>query len=285
MTRAPTALLAPRQLLLEHLGPHGLVPVAVGIVGDPAHRGGYHCGADRVVSGDYSVVESPRDRSGLSDDAAALDIGQFRVARGGQVYDLRHFSRWLVGECAKDAADTRDIREVIYSPDGKSVKRWDRLGRRSSGDRSHLTHTHISYHRDAIKAGRDQSPLFRRYLASIGLLDTPGGIKMFCKEGDTGEHVQALQVALNYAGFEAGAEDGKYGKGTSAAVLRMRKSVGTKVTSGDVYDAHAHVQLQIALARKFGPGEPGQPAPPAEVDYARLVDELLARLASAPARG
>ncbi|MET8553189.1 hypothetical protein ABZU24_31760 [Micromonospora zamorensis] len=167
--------MAVRTLLLTHLdnspGPDDLDPAEVGIVGDPAHRGGYHCGSDRVVSGDYSVVESPRDRAGLTLDAAALDVGPFEVRSGGRTHTLATFSAWCVAQCAANAADTRDIREIIYSLDGSTVKRWDRLGKRSTGDSSHRWHTHFSFFRDAIKAGRDQRPLFRRYLSSIGLLE------------------------------------------------------------------------------------------------------------------
>ncbi|MGC4856710.1 hypothetical protein ACLQ24_25905 [Micromonospora sp. DT4] len=175
MTRAPDNLLALRSLLLTHLdnapGPDDLDPAEVGIVGDPAHRGGYHCGSDRVVPNDYSVVESPRDRAGLTLDASALDVGQFEVRSGGRMHTLVSFSLWFVDQCAANAADTRDIREIIYSPDGVTVKRWDRLGKRTSGDSSHRWHTHFSFFRDAIKAGRDQRPLFRRYLSSIGILE------------------------------------------------------------------------------------------------------------------
>ncbi|MFI6264122.1 hypothetical protein [Micromonospora sp. NPDC051006] len=178
MTRAPANLSAVRSLLLTHLNidkntvrDSDLEPAEVGIVGDPAHRGGYHCGSDRVVTNDYSVVESSRDRNGLTLDAAALDVGQFQVRSGGQTHDLRSFSTWCVAQCVANAADTRDIREIIYTPDGRTVRRWDRLARRTSGDNSHLWHTHFSFFRDSIKAGRDQTPLFRRYLTTIGLLE------------------------------------------------------------------------------------------------------------------
>ncbi|MFV2101177.1 hypothetical protein [Micromonospora sp. LOL_024] len=177
MTRAPTNLLAVRSLLLEHLNrdpnrgrEEDLEPNQVGIVGDANHRGGYHCGSDRVVNNDYSVVESSRDRNGLTLDAAALDVGTFRASSGGRNHNLFTFSAWCVTQCAANAPDTRDIREIIYSPNGKVVKRWDRLGRRSTGDRSHLWHTHFSFFRDSIKANRDQRPLFRRYLSAIGLI-------------------------------------------------------------------------------------------------------------------
>ncbi|MGC5019005.1 hypothetical protein [Micromonospora sp. DT47] len=168
MTSAPANLLAVRRLLLDHLH---IEAAALGITGDPDHRGGYHCGADRVLPEDYSVVESARDRTGLADWACALDVGDFSVSVAGKRHTLATFSMWLVAQCKANAADTRDIREIIYSPDGQVVRRWDRLGRRTSGDSSHRWHTHISYHRDAIKAGRDQSAVMRRYLTEIGLLE------------------------------------------------------------------------------------------------------------------
>jgi hypothetical protein len=178
MTRAPENLLTLRRLLLDHLNidadrtrSQDLEPAEVGIVGDSAHRGGYHCGSDRVVTNDYSVVESPRDSAGLTLDAAALDVGLFQVQAGGRTHDLRTFSSWCVAQCVANTPDSRDIREIIYSPDGAVVRRWDRLRKRSSGDNSHLWHTHISFFRDSIKANRDQTPLFRRYLTTIGLLE------------------------------------------------------------------------------------------------------------------
>lgn len=183
MTRAPANLLAVRRLLITHLGPDATPPAGVsildplgdpawevGIVGDADHRGGYHCGADRVDDDDYSVDESHRDRAGLTLDAAALDVGKFRVRTGRGQFDLPHYSRWLVAQCQAGTADTRHIREVIYSPDGRTVRRWDRLRRRSTGDRSHLGHTHESYFRDAIKAGADLTAVKRRYLTTIGLI-------------------------------------------------------------------------------------------------------------------
>ncbi|MEV7265600.1 hypothetical protein AB0N38_18790 [Micromonospora aurantiaca] len=177
MTSAPANLLAVRQLLLTYLNvdkkavrADDLEPAEVGIVGDVNHRGGYHCGSDRVVTNDYSVVESSRDRSGLTLYASALDVGTFSVRSGGGTHNLRTFSAWMVAQCAANAADTRDIREIIYSPDGGTVRRWDRLGRRTSGDSSHLFHTHFSFFRDSTKAGRDQTPLFRRYLTAIGMI-------------------------------------------------------------------------------------------------------------------
>lgn len=151
MTYAPQALLALRHYLKPHTG---LSDVALGIVGDEDHDGGYHHGWDnRSSNSDYSWAESSRDSSHRSNAARAIDIGMF--AR------LRELSVWLVEQCKANAPDTRDIREVIYSPDGRTVKRWDRLGRRTSGDSSHLTHTHISWFADA--EGRDKTAVFKRF--------------------------------------------------------------------------------------------------------------------------
>lgn len=194
MTSAPAGLRGDRELLLDHLGPHGLHPLAVGIVGDAAHRGGYHTGKDRVREQDYSVVESSRDRTGLTLDASALDIGTFSY-RG---HNLRTFSVWLVRECEAGAPDTRDIREVIYSPDGRTVKRWDRLRKRTSGDDSHLTHTHISVFRDATRNGRSLRAVLTRYLRTIGLIE--GNIFMSLTDAEQGEILRAARLvngALN----------------------------------------------------------------------------------------
>ncbi|MFG1659092.1 hypothetical protein ACGFIY_21425 [Micromonospora chersina] len=181
MTRAPDNLLAVRKLLLAHLDIDktrarsiDLESEEVGIVGDSAHQAqgdSYHLGRpEQNPSGSYSIRESSRDAA-LTEYACALDVGGFTVKSSRGTFDLAHFSAWCVAQCKAGATDTRDIREIIWSPDGKVVRRWDRLGRRTTGDSSHRWHTHFSFHRDAIKAGRDQTGLFRRYLTHIGLLE------------------------------------------------------------------------------------------------------------------
>jgi hypothetical protein len=180
MTYAPTSIKAARELLIAHLDYHpgstgyvnDLDPDEVGISGDVTHAAtgtSYHLGKTQLRAGAYSVVESPRDSRGLTDAAAALDIGEFRVSVGAKFHTLRTFSAWLVVQCSTGAPDTADIREVIYSLDGNTVKRWDRLKKRTGGPSSHRSHTHISYFRDS--EGRDKTALFRRYLTEIGLLE------------------------------------------------------------------------------------------------------------------
>jgi hypothetical protein len=180
VTAAKTHHKTARVLLLEHLDMHpgkvvnaDLDPAEVGIVGDTAHvEGGdsYHLGEDQIrVSGHrYSVDESPRDQRGLDDYASAIDVGWFKVTTRRGTFDLPYFSRWLVALCVAGDPDTADLREVIYSPDGQVVLRWDRLKRRSSGDTSHRFHTHLSEHRDAT--GARMVRLVRRFLQHIGLI-------------------------------------------------------------------------------------------------------------------
>jgi hypothetical protein len=322
MTRAPANLLAVRRLLLDHLGPGVKPPPGVtildplgdpaweiGIVPDAAHRGGYHCGSDRViwrngVIDDYSVVESPRDRNGLTLDAAALDIGMFKVRTPKGTFDLRHYSTWMVQQCQAGTADTAHIREIIYSPDGKTVKRWDRLGRRSSGDNSHLTHTHESYFRDAIRAGYDVSAVKRRYLTVIGALGgtetSTGGddVSRHVRHGDKGENVRDAQFRLNRLGIrtvnpnkskgdpgygtaEPLTTDGIYKDHMAAAVVAFEKSVNPAWTGdGRSILAATWTRMDDAYWRQLIAQHAPKPAQPA-VDYAQLAGAVdLAQVAA-----
>ncbi len=155
MTYAPQALLDLRAYMRPLTG---LSDAELGIVGDENHNGGYHHGWDNRnisngITRDYSWTESSRDASHKTNAASAFDLGMFP--------ELQQLSVWMVEQCRAGAPDTADIREIIYSPDGKVVLRWDRLGIRTSGDPSHLTHTHFSWFRDAELAPKTGP--FRRF--------------------------------------------------------------------------------------------------------------------------
>ncbi|MFG1844920.1 peptidoglycan-binding protein [Micromonospora carbonacea] len=129
-----------------------------------------------------------------------------------------------------------------------------------AGSNPHDKHAHISVGTgpDGKSTGPydDTSPW--------GLATNTGRFTMFaaCKKGDQGEHVKALQVALEHLGhLPSGASDGKYGEQTAGAVLAMRKSTGSSAKSGDVFDAWGHMQLLICVARKYGAGQPGPRGP------------------------
>lgn len=144
MTYAPNDLLEVRAFLVAQTT---LDPGSIGIVGDSAHAadGGYHEGNDDLarvgkLDSDYSKRESARDRPG-SNAASALDIGD--------CYNLHTITKGIVDACRAGDPRARDVREVIYTLDDATVHRWDRLGIRSTGDSSHLWHTHISFFRDS----------------------------------------------------------------------------------------------------------------------------------------
>jgi hypothetical protein len=161
MSTVPSSLKELQGLLRDRTG---LKPVSLGVVGNAKHKSGYHLGRDRIFGPigqgqlDYSV-KTARDRTSLTDDASAIDIGNF--AR------LHELGRWIVRQARAGAEDTKDIREVIYSPDGQTVFRWDRqngqksVGHKGEADNSHRTHTHVSWYRDS--ANRDKTAIFVRF--------------------------------------------------------------------------------------------------------------------------
>jgi len=153
MTRSPQSLLAVRQLFMQRTG---LPAVALGIQHYKPDGGGYHEGNDLLAVGgrlntDYSKRESERDRPG-SDLACAIDIGRFKVDSPTGPVDNRRMTVWLLKQIDDDTEDSRWIREIIYSLDGKTVKRYDRLRIRTGGDKSHLSHEHVSSFRDDIES-------------------------------------------------------------------------------------------------------------------------------------
>lgn len=151
MTYAPDDLLAIQRYCRAQTGQPW---ESLGITHQQPNGGGYHEGHDLLhlagrapedPGGDYSYDESPRDRNGLTDAASAFDLG-------GGFSRFREITLGIVRACELGDPRTLDVREVIYTPNGREVWRWDRLGWRASGDSSHLTHTHISFFRDS--AGR-----------------------------------------------------------------------------------------------------------------------------------
>lgn len=157
MTYNPADLLAVRAYTQTHTDQ---TAISLGIAGDAEHMagGGYHLGYDDLhaldaapedLGSDYSYTESTRDRNGLTNAASAFDLG-------GDFPRFREITTGIVAACKRGDPRTRDIREVIYTPDGFTVRRWDRLGIRNSGDDSHLWHTHVSFFRDS--EGRRDKP-------------------------------------------------------------------------------------------------------------------------------
>jgi hypothetical protein len=144
--------------------------VNLGVVGDTGHvsRGvSYHLGEDQLTATAYSR-QTARDKAGLSNAASAIDLGKL----DGSLANLRAFSKYLVAQARTNKPGTSDMREIIYSPDGATVLRWDRQRGYASApqggeaDDTHLTHTHISWYRDAEH--RDHTTAFRPYFEAPG---------------------------------------------------------------------------------------------------------------------
>lgn len=140
---------------------------------DPSrHFYGYHLGKDQIFSTDLCVapdgsnramgwndysVKTARDKAGLTNGRSGMDV-EFQYAA-----KLRDFSTWLVKKCMAERGRgprqyrSNNIREIIYSPDGKEVWRYDHesgTNTKGGGDNSHLWHTHISWYRDSEFLGK-----------------------------------------------------------------------------------------------------------------------------------
>jgi hypothetical protein len=236
VTYAPQKLKDARTFYIDTVTKAGykIDPLSVGIVGDDSHANAgtsYHLGDDALRSDAYSIVESPRDRAGLTDAAAALDLGYFDITVRGKRHTLYTFNLWLVAQCKANTPDTRDIREVIYSPDGKVVKRWDRLGIRTTGPDSHLTHTHESWFRDS--ENRDKAAHLRRYFIEIGVLEDPMALSDDDKKWFTDTFVRQIW------GWDPGDTDGNANGG-------VPNYYADKATNGSIKPAWALGRATLA---------------------------------------
>lgn len=219
MTFAPPTLTALMSLWTSHGG------VNLGIVGDTSHiaRGtSYHLGKDNLIAGAYSA-KLPRDVAGLSNAASAVDFGKVNASLTG----LQKFSVWLVAATRANPTKYRDIREIIFSPDGKVVRRWDnelhalRIGGDGTGqgDNTHLWHTHISFYRDS--EFRDKRPMLAPYWV-VTHVDPPIGEKM-------GVHIEAqgTKIANPLDAYARGVI-----KGTNHEIFRVADTTPVHVTDG-----------------------------------------------------
>jgi hypothetical protein len=149
------------------------------------------------------------------DGAHSIDI-----KRPGK--ELRALSTFLVAEC--QAGRITDMREVIYSDDGKRVLRYDRERGQSSAprtgeaDASHTWHTHISWYRDA--EAREKVTPFRRFYEPT---------QPEPEEPVNSEDVKDVQRAMNELGTVPALKvDGHYGPLTRAAVKGIAERQATR---------------------------------------------------------
>lgn len=141
---------------------------SLGIIHTQPQGGGYHEGQDllalanRAPGPSYAYSDySYADARAVSSNGIGRDLANSTTLAGdpnaasafdfgGGFARFHEFSNWLVGRCVARDPRAGDIREVIYTPDGSVVRRWDATGRQpNSGDSTHLSHTHISFFRDS----------------------------------------------------------------------------------------------------------------------------------------
>jgi hypothetical protein len=174
--------------------------VNLGVVGDASHiaKGvSYHLGKGQLHP-DAPSITLPRDKAGLTNAASAIDLGKL----DGSLANLRVFSKWLVARCLADADVRHDIREIIYTPDGKKVQRYDHVDNKirtgpNQGDLSHLGHTHISFFRDSEK--RDKVSPFRPFFEAVWGPDVSSEIRAVDPKATK------VAMAIRRAGHDFGA--------------------------------------------------------------------------------
>jgi hypothetical protein len=280
MTYAPADLTA----ILSYLNSKGAPWASLGCIAGPSDKasGGYHCGHDWLHAlnkapedpgSDYSYTESINDRRGLTDAASAIDFA------GADWW--RPFTLWIVDQTARGASGTSDIREIIYTPDGKTVKRYDRLGIRTSGDSSHLFHTHISFFRNT-EGTRDGAFL---NLVKTFFEGTGGDFLMALSDQQqqmVASYVQAMCEGLPKATYPGGGTNVApwgWAVQTGAALAQLNTAVATILTKLGATEAEVQ-QLLAKPAMTFSDEQLAQVAHDlaAEQDESKIQAALVAVL-------
>lgn len=170
-TYAPADIIAIQTLWHRALGTPADVAA---VVGRGRRCDTYHCGARDLrrrgqapeqIAWQYAVLESLRDRGGLTDAASALDLPTPTQALRDVITRVVHLANRGDNRC-------RDVRAVRWSPDGRLCRRWDDLDECGPlDDRQHLRFAHLALYRDGEgrRARRDNvGGLLADLLAEVG---------------------------------------------------------------------------------------------------------------------
>ena len=146
-----------------------------GIVGDSAHRYGYHRARSKLPASDYSV-KLAADRSGDSSAASAIDISLSPSM-------MRIVTKRFM-DVAKDKTDPRRkyFREFFGTLDGRTVTGWDTASdSATTSDSSHLWHVHVSVHRKYATSRTAAEALLTIFTGQESDNDMPKFISMGAK--------------------------------------------------------------------------------------------------------
>lgn len=209
-----------------------------------ASKPGYHNTVNANASSNYSVRLS-LDRTSPRDKARALDLTMSDT-------QMKQRTQRLLDAAARRDPRLKAVREFYGTVDGRRVTgrikdsesgAW----RSSTSDSSHLWHIHISIFTTHCDDWDALAPVLE--VLSGGTTNEGDDDVIGLHKGDSGERVKGLQAVLDRTGF-AVTVDGDYGDKTAAALLKMRKAMGSTATDGDTVTGYAYAQLMDALARK-----------------------------------
>lgn len=196
----------------------------------------------------------------------------------GSGADMHRISRAIVKRLP------RAIKYVIWNRQIWSRSRASEGWRPYTGSNPHTRHMHVS-----VGVGSDGHSTGPYDDLSPWGLGTSGGTDMSSiidlKLGDSGSKTPALKqsiLALQYnlvaCGVDPGARDGEYGAKVAAAVLKVRKQMGSDAADGNRITGAAYDQIMCAMmraqARKAGIGD--------GVTQAALAAEVAAFLKANP---
>lgn len=127
------------------------------------------------------------------------------------------------------------------------------------GSNPHETHVHVSV--GVGPDGRSTGPYDDTSPWGIAdRIDAGGEAMLGLKKGDKGTSVKALQIVLRHCGQDIQA-DGDYGPKTAAAVLKVRKALGSSATDGNEVDEWAYEQVWRTYVQATAKGSPGPRGP------------------------
>lgn len=261
-----------------------LEPVQSELGGILANKKGFH-GTGKYNSENYPDNYSIRDEPNHTGPwwwnyASALDW-TFKDAQSGSYATINRYTQRLINS-GKDGNDPRldgIMYEVFGQADGDGgVEGWNEYrDEAASSDPSHLWHMHISFLRN--KCG-DFWAMWGLYTVLLGWTvaqwreSLNGGDTMWCKKGDTGDKVLALQLRLVDSGAHVGPPgqiapadqpykwcDGEYGSWTSTGLASL---VGGNGETYGVWEERALNQVYAAKNGKGEKGDPGAPGKPGE---------------------
>lgn len=240
--------------------------VYAGTFGD---KPGYHNTRNGLLADglrqDYSI-QSAADKDGPGDKTAAFDW-TFRSAQNGNYSKIAIYGGRVLRAYQSNDPRLHGWREFLGQVDTDAPPEGlDFPGRFTRvPDDTHRWHIHFSIQ-------RRYAATWYVYANMLSILEGRGHSPMLgLRQGDESEEVEYLQIMLGGCGFPV-TVDGKYGASTSAALLALRKSLGSGATSGATVSAYALEQIyRVHAKRQATPGPkgdqgiqglPGPPGPP-----------------------